>query len=68
VAGFSFISPLCLFGVTEFVNPKDHDKPLHKVLAEMTNGGDDAFKTHPMNILNERTIKGTFFGNYQTTV
>ena len=26
---------------------------------------DDAFKTHPMNILNERTIKGTFFGNYK---
>ncbi|KAL4615075.1 hypothetical protein ACB092_07G098500 [Castanea dentata] len=89
------------FGVTEFVNPKDHDKPVHEVLAEMTNGGvdrsiectgsinamisafecvhdgwgvavlvgvpnkDDAFKTHPMNILNERTIKGTFFGNYK---
>ncbi|KAL4615072.1 hypothetical protein ACB092_07G098200 [Castanea dentata] len=29
------------FGVTEFVNPKDHDKPVHKVLAEMTNGGVD---------------------------
>ncbi|KAF3951596.1 hypothetical protein CMV_022772 [Castanea mollissima] len=26
---------------------------------------DDAFKTHPMNILNERTLKGTFFGNYK---
>ncbi|KAF6154899.1 hypothetical protein GIB67_018336 [Kingdonia uniflora] len=24
---------------------------------------DDAFKTHPMNILNERTLKGAFFGN-----
>ncbi|KAK7835634.1 alcohol dehydrogenase 1, partial [Quercus suber] len=92
---------LAKFGVTEFVNPKDHDKPVHEVLAEMTNGGvdrsiectgsinamisafecvhdgwgvavlvgvpnkDDAFKTHPMNILNERTIKGTFFGNYK---
>ncbi|KAL4194790.1 hypothetical protein AMTRI_Chr05g61280 [Amborella trichopoda] len=22
------------------------------------------FKTHPMNVLNERTLKGTFFGNY----
>ncbi|KAI5587646.1 hypothetical protein BDE02_05G047900 [Populus trichocarpa] len=89
------------FGVTEFVNPKDHDKPVHEVIAEMTNGGvdrsvectgsisamvsafecvhdgwgvavlvgvpnkDDAFKTHPMNILNERTLKGTFFGNYK---
>uniref|UniRef100_A0A6N2LPK6 alcohol dehydrogenase n=1 Tax=Salix viminalis TaxID=40686 RepID=A0A6N2LPK6_SALVM len=89
------------FGVTEFVNPKDHDKPVHEVIAEMTNGGvdrsvectgsvsamisafecvhdgwgvavlvgvpnkDDAFKTHPMNVLNERTLKGTFFGNYK---
>ncbi|KAG5224172.1 hypothetical protein OIU76_025081 [Salix suchowensis] len=89
------------FGVTEFVNPKDHDKPVHEVIAEMTNGGvdrsvectgsvsamisafecvhdgwgvavlvgvpnkDDAFKTHPMNILNEKTLKGTFFGNYK---
>ncbi|XP_075674962.1 alcohol dehydrogenase 1-like [Castanea sativa] len=29
------------FGVTEFVNPKDHDKPVHEVLAEMTIGGVD---------------------------
>ncbi|OMO77574.1 Alcohol dehydrogenase superfamily, zinc-type [Corchorus olitorius] len=26
---------------------------------------DDAFKTHPVNLLNERTLKGTFFGNYK---
>jgi len=26
---------------------------------------DDAFTTHPMNLLNERTLKGTFFGNYK---
>lgn len=26
---------------------------------------DDAFKSHPMNFLNERTLKGTFFGNYK---
>lgn len=26
---------------------------------------DDAFKTHPINILNEKTLKGTFFGNYK---
>ncbi|GMJ09388.1 ARABIDOPSIS THALIANA ALCOHOL DEHYDROGENASE, ALCOHOL DEHYDROGENASE, alcohol dehydrogenase 1 [Hibiscus trionum] len=25
----------------------------------------DAFKTHPVNLLNERTLKGTFFGNYK---
>ncbi|KAI9097983.1 hypothetical protein K1719_025754 [Acacia pycnantha] len=89
------------FGVNEFVNPKDHDKPVQEVIAEMTNGGvdravectgsiqamisafecvhdgwgvavlvgvpnkDDAFKTHPVNFLNERTLKGTFYGNYK---
>ncbi|OMO57120.1 Alcohol dehydrogenase superfamily, zinc-type [Corchorus capsularis] len=26
---------------------------------------DDAFKTHPVNVLNERTLKDTFFGNYK---
>ena len=26
---------------------------------------DDSFKTHPVNFLNERTLKGTFFGNYK---
>ncbi|GAB2272560.1 hypothetical protein Dimus_007381 [Dionaea muscipula] len=89
------------FGVTELVNPKDHDKPVQEVIVEMTNGGvdrsvectgniqamisafecvhdgwgvavlvgvpnkDDVFKTHPINFLNERTLKGTFFGNYK---
>uniref|UniRef100_I1KAJ5 Alcohol dehydrogenase n=1 Tax=Glycine max TaxID=3847 RepID=I1KAJ5_SOYBN len=89
------------FGVNEFVNPKDHDKPVQEVIAAMTNGGvdravectgsiqamisafecvhdgwgvavlvgvpnkDDAFKTHPVNFLNERTLKGTFYGNYK---
>lgn len=89
------------FGVTEFVNPKDHDKPVQEVIAEMTDGGvdrsiectgsiaamisafecvhdgwgvavlvgvpnrDDSFKTHPINLLNERTLKGTFFGNFK---
>ena len=26
---------------------------------------DDSFQTHPVNFLNERTLKGTFFGNYK---
>ncbi|KAK6277196.1 hypothetical protein POUND7_017519 [Theobroma cacao] len=26
---------------------------------------DAVFKTHPINLLNERTLKGTFFGNYK---
>lgn len=29
------------FGATEFVNPKDHSKPIQKVLKELTNGGVD---------------------------
>ncbi|KAJ0804689.1 putative oxidoreductase [Helianthus annuus] len=29
------------FGVTEFVNPKDHDKPIQQVLVDMTNEGVD---------------------------
>jgi Zn-dependent alcohol dehydrogenase len=37
---------LCLlaaknFGVTEFVNPKDHDKPIQQVLIDLTDGGVD---------------------------
>lgn len=89
------------FGVTEFVNPKDHNKPVQQVLAEMTNGGvdrsiecsgsieagisafesvhdgwgvavlvgiphkDAVFKTKPLNFLSERTLKGTFYGNFK---
>ncbi|MBA0739632.1 hypothetical protein Gogos_012885, partial [Gossypium gossypioides] len=106
------------FGCTEFVNPKDYNKPIQEVgflessipytllnfehvIAEMTGGGvdcsiectgstqamvsafecvhdgwgvavlvgvpsrDDSFKTHPIHFLNERTLKGTFFGNYK---
>ncbi|KAI3968227.1 hypothetical protein MKX01_018530 [Papaver californicum] len=84
------------FGCTEFVNPKDHSKPVQEVCSpgnriiectgsiqamisafECVHDGwgvavlvgvpnkDDAFKTHPMNLLNERTLKGTFFGNYE---
>lgn len=30
-----------VFGATDFVNPKDHDKPISQVLQEMTNGGVD---------------------------
>ncbi|XP_057964734.1 alcohol dehydrogenase 2-like [Malania oleifera] len=89
------------FGITEFVNPKDYDRPIQEVIAEMTNGGVDrsiectghidamvsafecvhdgwgvavlvgvpnkdvVFMTKPINVLNERTLKGTFFGNYK---
>ncbi|TYK04340.1 alcohol dehydrogenase 3 [Cucumis melo var. makuwa] len=68
------------FGCNEFVNPKDHNKSVQEVIAEMTALGvgrgvavlvgvlnkDDAFKTYPMNLLNERTLKGTFFENYKS--
>ncbi|XP_017281681.1 alcohol dehydrogenase 1-like [Kryptolebias marmoratus] len=30
-----------VLGATDFVNPKDHNKPIHEVLAGMTNGGVD---------------------------
>ncbi|XP_051159913.1 alcohol dehydrogenase class-3 [Leptopilina boulardi] len=30
-----------VFGCTEFVNPKDHNKPIQEVLVEMTDGGLD---------------------------
>ncbi|GMJ02403.1 ARABIDOPSIS THALIANA ALCOHOL DEHYDROGENASE, ALCOHOL DEHYDROGENASE, alcohol dehydrogenase 1 [Hibiscus trionum] len=89
------------FGITEFVNPKDYDKPVQEVIVEMTGGGvdrsvectgsvqamisafecvhdgwgvcvlvgvpkkDDAFMTHPLNLLSERTLKGAFYGNYK---
>lgn len=29
------------FGVTEFINPKDHDKPIQQVIADLTDGGVD---------------------------
>uniref|UniRef100_A0A8C5EKQ5 Alcohol dehydrogenase 1-like n=1 Tax=Gouania willdenowi TaxID=441366 RepID=A0A8C5EKQ5_GOUWI len=30
-----------VFGATDFVNPKDHDRPINQVLADMTSGGVD---------------------------
>ncbi|XP_072967906.1 alcohol dehydrogenase-like [Typha angustifolia] len=89
------------FGVTDFINPMDHKKPVQEVIIEMTDGGADRsvectgninamisafecvhdgwgvavlvgvpnkdamFTTKPINFLNERTLKGTFFGNYK---
>ena len=29
------------FGATDFVNPKEYDRPIQQVLAEMTDGGLD---------------------------
>jgi Zn-dependent alcohol dehydrogenase len=30
-----------LFGMTDYVNPKDHEEPIEQVLVKMTNGGVD---------------------------
>lgn len=30
-----------IFGCTEFINPKNHDKPIQQILIEMTDGGLD---------------------------
>lgn len=29
------------FGVTEFINPKDHEKPIQQVTVDLTDGGTD---------------------------
>ncbi|XLR03936.1 hypothetical protein S83_070134 [Arachis hypogaea] len=29
------------FGLTDFINPEEHERPVHEVLREMTNGGID---------------------------
>ncbi|WJX57774.1 hypothetical protein P8452_43299 [Trifolium repens] len=29
------------FGVTEFINPKDHEKPIQQVISDLTDGGVD---------------------------
>jgi S-(hydroxymethyl)glutathione dehydrogenase/alcohol dehydrogenase len=29
------------FGVTEFINPKEHEKPIQQVIADLTDGGVD---------------------------
>lgn len=38
---FLYLFTAKTFGCTEFVNPKDYDKPIQQVLIEMTDGGLD---------------------------
>ncbi|KAG4969456.1 hypothetical protein JHK85_035877 [Glycine max] len=57
------------FGVTDFVNPKDHNKPVQEgwgtaVLVSVPKK-DAEFKTHPMKFMEGRTLKGTFYGHYR---
>lgn len=40
VCSFSF-NAAKNFGVTEFINPKDHDKPIQQVIVDQTDGGVD---------------------------
>ncbi|CAA7398985.1 unnamed protein product [Spirodela intermedia] len=62
------------FGVTEFVNPKDHDIPVQEVIAAMTGGGVDRSiectghidaMISAFECVHDRTLRGTFFGNYK---
>ncbi|CAM6014888.1 unnamed protein product [Sphagnum balticum] len=51
------------FGATEFVNPKDHEKPIQQVLVDMTDGGVDysfecVGKVELMRAALEACIKG----------
>ncbi|CAH2049610.1 unnamed protein product [Thlaspi arvense] len=59
------------FGVTEFVNPKDYDKPVQEVIAAMTDGGVDraiecSGNTGAMISAFECTHDGTFYGNFKS--
>lgn len=36
-----FIALAKIFGCTEFINPKDYDKPIQEILIELTDGGLD---------------------------
>ena len=38
---YSILSTAKEFGATEFINPKDYDRPIQQVLAELTDGGLD---------------------------
>ncbi|KAL4571161.1 hypothetical protein LXL04_017912 [Taraxacum kok-saghyz] len=67
------------FGVTEFVKPKDYEKPVQEVIAEMTNGGVDwsvecaghidamisAFECVHDEFIERKDSEGYFFGNYK---
>nr|CAD1842086.1 unnamed protein product [Ananas comosus var. bracteatus] len=56
------------FCVTDFVNPKDYNKPVQEVLVEMTKGGVDR-AVECTEICETRLLLnlrlGTFFGNYK---
>ena len=38
---FFIFKKACSFGATEFVNPKDYDRPIQQVLIDLTDGGLD---------------------------
>jgi alcohol dehydrogenase class-P len=57
----------CLFFFNLIINLNwNHENPGRGVAVLVGVPHKEAvFKTHPMNFLNERTLKGTFFGNYK---
>uniref|UniRef100_A0A8C5PEU6 alcohol dehydrogenase n=1 Tax=Leptobrachium leishanense TaxID=445787 RepID=A0A8C5PEU6_9ANUR len=51
-------------GATHCINPKDHTKPIHEVLSEMTNGGVDyTFEVIGNTAVMESALKCAFFGS-----
>jgi S-(hydroxymethyl)glutathione dehydrogenase / alcohol dehydrogenase len=59
-------------GATDFVNPKDYDKPIQEVIVEMTDGGVDysfecvgnvqEISTRPFQLVTGRVWRGSAFG------
>ncbi|XP_044133459.1 alcohol dehydrogenase 1-like [Bufo gargarizans] len=57
------------FGATDFINPKDYDRPIDEVLTEMTDGGVDyAFEVIGNTEIMQSAIKSTHFGCGKTMI
>ncbi|XP_066430081.1 alcohol dehydrogenase 1-like [Eleutherodactylus coqui] len=57
------------FGATECINPKDYDRPIHEVLAEMTDGGVDyAFEVIGNTGIMTSALKSSFFCGGKTVI
>ncbi|KAG9468384.1 hypothetical protein GDO78_022859 [Eleutherodactylus coqui] len=56
-------------GATECINPKDYDRPIHEVLAEMTDGGVDyAFEVIGNIGVMTSALSSSFFGCGKTVI
>ncbi|XP_040274130.1 alcohol dehydrogenase 1-like [Bufo bufo] len=57
------------FGATDFINPKDYDRPIHEVLTEMTEDGVDyAFEVIGNTGVMTSALKSTHFGYGKTVI